>query len=326
MAYSTEVLQGLYRSMLRIRLTEEGFVDPILKGTIKCPVHLCSGEEAIAAGVCAALEQTDYIFGNHRSHGHYLAKGGDLKAMVAEVFCRETGCSQGRGGSMHLIDPAVGMLGSAPIVAGTISLALGAALAASIRKDGRVAASFFGDGATGEGVLCESLNFAALKKLPIIFVCENNLYSTHLPIDEIRVNRQIYQLGKPFGEKCYRVDGNDVLKVYEQAHKAVELCRSGEGPVLLECMTYRQRGHVGPDDNVQGTHTDIRPPKELARWVKKDPIKRLEQQLLKEFGADEKQLAAVRHSVEQEVAEAFEFALGSSFPDCQEVSRYVFAD
>lgn len=326
MSHTNSLSLDLYRSMLRIRLTEEGFVDPILKGTIKCPVHLCSGEEAIATGVCSALEQTDYIFGNHRSHGHYLAKGGDLKAMVAEVFCRESGCSHGRGGSMHLIDPAVGMLGSAPIVAGTISLALGAALAASIRNDGRVAVSFFGDGATGEGVLCESLNFAALKKLPIIFVCENNLYSTHLPIDEIRVNRQIYQLGKPFGEKCYRVDGNDVLKVYEQAHKAVELCRSGEGPVLLECMTYRQRGHVGPDDNVQGTHTDIRPPKELARWIKKDPIKRLEQQLLKEFGVDEKELAAVHRSVEQEVAEAFEFALGSSFPDSQEVSRYVFAD
>lgn len=325
MGYSTEVLQGLYRSMLRIRLAEEGFVEPILNGTIKCPVHLCSGEEAIAAGVCAALEQTDYIFGNHRSHGHYLAKGGDLKAMVAEVFCRETGCSHGRGGSMHLIDPAVGVLGSAPIVAGTISLALGAALAASIRNDGRVAVSFFGDGATGEGVLCESLNFAALKKLPIIFVCENNLYSTHLPIDEIRVNRQIYQLGKPFGEKCYRVDGNDVLKVHEQAQKAVELCRSGEGPVLLECMTYRQRGHVGPDDNVQGTHTDIRPPKELARWMKKDPIRRLERQLVKEFGVDAKEIASVRQSVEREVAEAFEFALGSSFPDQLEVSRYVFA-
>lgn len=326
MNLTKRLLLDLYRSMLRIRLTEEGFVEPILNGTIKCPVHLCSGEEAISAGVCAALDQKDYVFGNHRSHGHYLAKGGDLKAMVAEVFCRETGCSRGRGGSMHLIDPPVGMLGSAPIVAGTISLALGAALASSIRGDSGVAVSFFGDGATGEGVLCESLNFAALKKLPIIFVCENNLYSTHLPIDEIRVNRQIYQLGKPFGGKCYRVDGNDVIKVYENAQYAVELCRNGEGPVLLECMTYRQRGHVGPDDNVQGTHTDIRPAEELARWMKKDPINKLEKYLTKVAGVNRKDLQKIKLDVENEVNEAFSYAMGSDFPDQQEVFQYVYAD
>jgi TPP-dependent pyruvate/acetoin dehydrogenase alpha subunit len=312
--------------MLRIRLCEERFVEPILKGEIKCPVHLCSGEEAIAAGVCKALEKTDYVFGNHRSHGHYLAKGGSLKGMVAEVFCRETGCSRGRGGSMHLIDPAVGMLGSAPIVAGTISLALGAALASSIRGDRRVTVSFFGDGATGEGVLCESLNFAALKKLPIIFVCENNLYSTHLPIDEIRVNRQIYQLGKPFGEKCYRVDGNDAIEVHEQARLAVELCRNGEGPVFLECLTYRQRGHVGPDDCVQGSHIDIRPPEEVARWLKKDPIKKMEKYLLNEAVVMYDELDHIRTAVASEVDEAFAFALASPFPNKQGGSSYVFAD
>lgn len=326
MSYSVDLLTDLYRSMLRIRLCEERFVPSIISRDILCPVHLCSGEEAIAAGVCTALENTDYILGNHRSHGHYLAKGGDLKKMVAEVFCRETGCSRGRGGSMHLIDPEVGMLGSAPIVAGTISLALGAALASSIRQDGRVTASFFGDGATGEGVLCESLNYAALKKLPIIFVCENNLYSTHLPIDEIRVNRHIYQLGKPFGEKCYRVDGNDAIKVYEQARHAVDLCRQGEGPVFLECLTYRQRGHVGPDDNIQGTHTDIRPPAEVARWLKKDPIKRMEKYLLEETAMSSLKIEDIKADVEQEVAEAFNFAMGSSFPDKQEVASYVFSN
>ena len=227
---------------------------------------------------------------------------------------------------MHLIDPEVGMLGSAPIVAGTISLALGAALASSIRGDGRVTVSFFGDGATGEGVLCESLNFAALKKLPIIFVCENNLYSTHLPIDDIRVNRKIYQLGKPFGEKCYQVDGNDAIKVYAQARRAVDLCRQGEGPVFLECLTYRQRGHVGPDDNIQGTHTDIRPPEEVARWLKKDPIKRMEKYLLKEAVMSSLKIENIKMDVEQEVAEAFDFAMGSSFPDKQEVGRYVFSN
>jgi len=176
--YSKDFLCDLYKTMGRIRYCEESLVDPILSGEIKCPVHLYSGEEAIAVGVCAALEKNDYIFGNHRSHGHYIAKGCDLKALFAEVFGKEAGCSRGRGGSMHLIDPENGMMGSAPIVAGTISLALGGALSSQIRDDKRVTVSFFGDGATNEGVLFESLNFAALKKLPIIFVC---IYSSVEP-------------------------------------------------------------------------------------------------------------------------------------------------
>ncbi len=326
MNLSKDFALDLYSTMLRIRLCEEGFVDPILNGEIACPVHLYSGEEAIATGVCAALDKKDYILGNHRSHGHYLAKGGNLKKLVAEVFCRETGCSKGRGGSMHIIDPEVGMLGSAPIVAGTISLALGAALASSIRGDGRVTVSFFGDGATGEGVLCESLNFAALKKLPIIFICENNLYSTHLSIDEIRVSRDIYRLGEPFGEKSYRVDGNDVLKVYEQTRQAVELCKQGEGPVFLECLTYRQRGHVGPDDNIQGSHTDIRPADEIAEWMKKDPLIRMETYLIEELGLTKNELGKLKVTVEKEVRDAFSFATKSPFPAKEELDWYVFAD
>lgn len=326
MNYTKKQLSDYYRSMLRIRLCEEGFVDPINNKEIRCPVHLCSGEEAIAVGVCSALKNDDYIFGNHRSHGHYLAKGGDLREMVAEVFCRETGCSRGRGGSMHLIDPSCGMLGSAPIVGGTISLALGAAMASWVKGSGQVAVSFFGDGATGEGVLCESLNFAALKKLPIIFVCENNLYSTHLFIDEIRVSRKIYQIGLPFGEKSYRIDGNDVLRVYEQAVQAIELCRRGEGPVFIECLTYRQRGHVGPDDNIQGTHTDIRPAKEIKQWLKKDPIKRFEKYLLGQAGFTDDELKEIYSAVVSEVQEAFDFARKSPFPAKEDLSRYVFSE
>lgn len=326
MPYSKNQLTDLYRSMLQIRLCEEGFVEPINNKEIRCPVHLCSGEEAIATGVCSALKKDDFIFGNHRSHGHYLAKGGSLKEMVAEVFCRETGCSRGRGGSMHLIDPSCGMLGSAPIVAGTISLALGAAMASWVRGSGQVAVSFFGDGATGEGVLCESLNFAALKKLPIIFICENNLYSTHLPIDEIRVSRYIYKIGLPFGEKSYRVDGNDVLKVHELALKAVDLCRNGEGPVFIECLTYRQRGHVGPDDNVQGTHTDIRPALEIKQWLKKDPIKRFEKYLLGNASFSKSDLLKINKSVQLEVQDAFDFARKSPFPAQEDLARYVFSN
>lgn len=318
------MLGGLYRMMVRIRLCEESFVEPILKGEVRCPCHLYSGEEAIAAGLCAALEEGDYVFGNHRSHGHYLAKGGSMKAMVAEIFGREAGCSRGRGGSMHLIDPEVGMLGSAPIVGGTISLALGAALAAAIRKDGRVAVSFFGDGATGEGVLYESLNFAALRKLPLIFACENNLYATHMPIGECRVNQPIHRIAEPFGIESRAVDGNDVLQVYEAGRMAVERCRRGEGPVFLEFLTYRFRSHVGPNDNIQGTHTDIRPQDEVDKWLKKDPIGRFEEYLLGAGILDEGALEAIRREVEREVAEAHAFAQASPYPDEKELMRHVF--
>jgi pyruvate dehydrogenase E1 component alpha subunit len=324
-ALSKQLQLDLYRSMMRIRVCEEAFVDPIIAREILCPVHLYSGEEAIAAGVCAALERRDVVFGNHRSHGHYLAKGGDLQAMVAEVFCREDGCSHGRGGSMHLIDTACNMLGSAPIVAGTIALALGASLASWIRRSGEVVVSFFGDGATGEGVLCEALNYAALKKLPIVFVCENNFYSTHLPIDEIRVSRRIDRLALPFGEKGWRVDGNDVLKVHEKAVQAVGICRAGEGPVLLECLTYRQRGHVGPDDNVQGTHTDIRPPEEVKRWLAKDPIKRFEKHLVGDGVASRAELAEIVAGVVVEVKAAFDQARKGPFPRREDIARHVFA-
>jgi len=278
--YSKEILQQLYRTMLRIRLCEEGFIEPILNGDVHCPVHLYSGEEAISAGICASLNKMDYIFGNHRSHGHFLAKGGSMHELAAEIYCRETGCSRGRGGSMHLIDPDKGMMGSAPIVAGTISLAVGAALAASIRKDNRIAVCFFGDGATGEGVLYESLNFAALRKLPLIFVCENNLYATHMPVQACRVKNNIYKIAEPFLIESHEIDGNDVLQVYEAGQNAVEECREGEGPVFLEFLTYRFRGHVGPDDNIQGSHTDIRPKEEVEEWRKRDPIVIFEKYLL----------------------------------------------
>jgi pyruvate dehydrogenase E1 component alpha subunit len=323
--YSKDFLRQLYRMMLRIRLCEESFIEPILNGDVHCPVHLYSGEEAIAAGICASLKETDYIFGNHRSHGHFLAKGGSMNELAAEIYCKETGCSRGRGGSMHLIDPDVGMLGAAPIVAGTISLALGAALAASIREDKRVAVCFFGDGATGEGVLYESLNFGALKKLPIVFVCENNLYATHMPVRECRVENSIYKIAEPFCIESREIDGNDVLKVYEAGQKAIDKCRAGEGPVFLECLTYRFRGHVGPDDNIQGAHTDIRPNEEVEEWFQKDPIKLLENYLSQNKLVDEDALDEIRREVHGEVDDAHIFAKNSPVPDRSELTRDVFA-
>jgi acetoin:2,6-dichlorophenolindophenol oxidoreductase subunit alpha len=326
MKYSTELLEQLYRTMIRIRVCEESLVDPIIEGEIRCPCHLCTGQEAMAAGLCASLAEDDYLFGNHRSHGHYLAKGGGMFELVAEIFGRQTGCSRGRGGSMHLIDPVHGILGAAPIVAGTISLAMGAALTSRIRQDGRVTVAFFGDGATGEGVLYECLNFAALKNLPLIFVCENNFYATHMPIRECRASIDIYKVGEPFSIPSFVVDGNDVLEVYEIGKFAVERCRTGRGPVFLECRTYRLRGHVGPDDNIQGEHTDIRPPAEIEHWRAKDPIARFENFLLTTGRLDRQTLDAIVRQAEEEVALAHSFARLSPPPDRKEVAAYVFKE
>ena len=312
--------------MLRIRLCEESLVQPILSGEIKCPVHLYSGQEAIAVGVCTALTSKDYIFGTHRSHGHYLAKGGSLKKLVAEIYCKETGCSRGRGGSMHVTAPEFGILGSAPIVAGTISLAVGAALAAQIRKEKRVSVSFFGDGACGEGVLYESLNFAALKKLPVIFACENNLYSTHMPIRECRPDIPIYKTGISFGIRSYRVDGNDILKVFTAAKRAVDFCKKGQGPVFIEFLTYRLRGHVGPDDNIQGHHTDIRPNSEMEKWIKRDPLLTFESFLLEKNISGKKYLEKIKSEIEKEVRNAHVYARKSFPPPGKELKKYVFAE
>ncbi len=322
--YPKSVLLALYRNMVVIRQCEESLVEFIYSSEIECPVHLYSGQEAVAAGVIAALEQSDVVFGNHRSHGHYLAKTGDVHGMIAEVFCRETGCCAGRGGSMHLCNPEHGFLGAAPIVGGTIALAVGAALAFHIRKENRVAVSFFGDGATGEGVLYESINFAALKKLPVIFVCENNLYSTHMPLSECRAEADITQSLKSFGAICHRVNGNDVLSVHKAAQSAVAHARSGQGPVFVECLTYRLRGHVGPDDNIQGQRTDIRPADEVKSWRRKDPIDRLTTWLVSHAICTESELNTITESVKTEVAEAIATVRRSDFPNPTEVYLHVF--
>jgi pyruvate dehydrogenase E1 component alpha subunit len=312
--------------MVRIRLCEESFIEPIENEDVKCPVHLCSGQEAIATGVCAALSTDDYVFGTHRSHGHYLAKGGDMNKLVAEIYGKVKGCSKGRGGSMHIIAPEKGMMGAVPIVAGTIGLAVGAALALQIRKEKKVSVSFFGDGATGEGVLFESMNFAALRCLPVLFVCENNLYSTHMPIRNCRPSSDIFQTGKPFNIVSLKVDGNDVIKVYEAAEKAVELCRKGNGPVFMECLTYRLRGHVGANDNIQGTRTDIRPIDEIEGWKKNDPVVNFKNFLLKNNILEKKVIEEINKEAKEEVEEAHLFSYNSSYPRKSELSKYVFKE
>lgn len=324
MNVNKEILKKIYIEMQRIRSFEEQLGELVLNGEIKTPCHLCRGQEGVAVGICSALKKQDFVFGNHRSHGHYLAKGGDMRELMAEIFGRKTGCCKGRGGSMHIIWPEKGFLGSVPIVAGTVSLAMGAAFAIKIKKEKRVSVVFFGDGATGEGVIYESMNFAALKKLPLIFVCENNFYSTHLPVKEIRPDKPIFEIAKPFGITSFQIDGNDVLEVKDTAEKAVELCLKGKGPVFIEAQTYRLTGHVGPDDKIQSEHKDIRPKKEVKRWLKKDPLKRFETLLLKKKILNEEKIEKIKKDAQREVEDALRFAKDSPFPSKEALEEYVF--
>lgn len=317
---SRNLLLKMYKAMLTIRIFEERVADLILRGEIKTPCHLYIGEEAIAAGVCSALKRKDYVFGNHRSHGHYIAKGGNINKLMAEIYCFKDGCSRGKGGSMHIIAPEVGVLGTPPIVAASIPVAVGAALSSTFRRDNRVSVVFFGDGATNEGVFYESLNFAALEKLPVIFVCENNLYSTHMPVSKILADTNIAKKAESFNMPGFQIDGNNVIEVFQTIQKAVDNARRGRGPTLIECLTYRWRGHVGPDDNIQGRHTDIRPREELDSWKKRCPIKRLER-ILRLTILEKNQISK---KLKGKVENAIAFTEKSSSPEKKELFSSVF--
>ena len=307
--------------MVRVRLFEERVAELVEAREIRTPCHLYIGQEAIAAGICAALETRDYVWGGHRSHGHYLAKGGDLRAMMAELFGKATGCSGGRGGSMHLVAPEVGILGTVPLVAATIPLAVGAGMASRLRRDGRVSVAFFGDGATEEGHFHESLNLAALWRLPVIFVCENNFYASHMQLLERRLADNILAAADVAGAAGTRVDGNDVEAVRAAAGEAVARARDGAGPTLLECRTYRWRGHVGPSWD---TDVGVKRKDELKDWLPKDPIARTRSRLL-ESGLSDEQCRKIETTAEAEVEEAVDFARQSPYPDEREMTEHVWA-
>ncbi len=313
-------LRAFYVGMLRIRLFEERVADLLEEKEINTPTHLYIGQEAIAVGVCAALRRDDYIFGNHRSHGHYLAKGGDMRAMMAELFGKQTGCSRGRGGSMHLIAPEVGMMGTVPIVSGTIPLAVGTALASRLQRADRVSAAFFGDGALEEGATHESLNFAAHRRLPIIFVCENNFYSSHLALLERRAQDNILQAADAHGLPGVRVDGNDVVQVWRVARQAVGRARAGEGPTLLECRTYRWRGHVGPAWDMD---VGVKRKDELGEWLQKDPIARVRERILA-AGMLLEELDRISRELKAEIESALQYARDSPYPGDEDLMKHVF--
>lgn len=313
---------ALFRSMLRIRRIEETLADRYADQEMRCPMHLCIGQEAIAVGVCSALASQDVVFGNHRAHGHYLARGGNLNAMIAELYGRITGCCGGRGGSMHLIDLGVGFMGSTPIVGGTVPLAVGTAWAASLTGETRVSVVFFGDGCFEEGVVHESLNFAALHKLPVIFVCENNEFSVYTRLTERQPNRPIYRLAEAHGMAAYLGDGNDVEEVTSIATTAVDCARQGQGPQFIELKTYRWREHCGPsfDDNLQ-----YRSPPEIADGLKDCPIGKFSARLKVRCPTFESDCERFEVEIREEIDEAFMFALSSAKPSIRDAEERIYA-
>jgi pyruvate dehydrogenase E1 component alpha subunit len=311
-------LLNIYSTMVRIRRFEEIVGDLVEEGKILCPCHLYIGQEGIAAGVCAALTDDDWVFSTHRSHGHYIAKGGDIRSMMAELHGKETGCSGGHGGSMHIGAPHIGLPGSSAIVAGSISLAVGAGLAFKLQGKNNISVAFFGDGATNEGGFYESLNFSALYNLPVIFICENNLYSTHLSIDQCLANPNIVEIPKVFRIKSVRIEGNNVFDVYNSTRRGIQLIRDGKGPVFIEAMTYRWRGHVGPSDDID---KGLRSQAELEFWMKKCPIKHIEQTLMKKGILTNRVKNSIKENIEQEIREAIKYSDSSAYPDPSDKNR-----
>jgi len=307
--------------MVLIRRFEEKIIEVYSLQDMKSPVHLCIGQEAIAAGVCAHLEREDYIFTTHRSHGHCLAKGVDPKELYAEFYGRITGCCRGKGGSMHPAAPALGIPGTTAIVGGNIPLAAGAALASQMRGDSQVSVAFFGDGATDQGAFHESLNFAALKQLPVLFVCENNYYATNSPLSARQPHPDIYLRAAGYGIPGVSLDGNDVLAVYQAAQEAVHRGRRGDGPTLLECKTYRWKGHVGPDCDWE---KGCRPREELTGWMNRCPIESLRKKLIAWGVADQEWYHQLLEEVDARLDQAIQFARDSAFPAPAELYQHVY--
>jgi TPP-dependent pyruvate/acetoin dehydrogenase alpha subunit len=312
-----------FRSMLRIRRVEEVLAERYPEGEMRCPMHLCIGQEAIAVGVCSALKESDAAFSNHRAHGHYLAKGGSLDRMIAEIYCRATGCCGGRGGSMHLIDLSAGFMGSTPIVGGTIPLAVGAALAAKMKGSNQIVVAFFGDGAFEEGVVHESLNFAALKNLPLIFVCENNGYSVYSNLEERQPKRPIAPIPKSHGWEIYSGDGNNVQTVFDISSEAVSRIHQDKGPQFLEFETYRWLEHCGPSED---DHLGYRPEQESQEWKEKCPIKQTRKYLLDEKLISESELVSMLEAIDNEIHTAFEFARASPAPAADTLFHFSKAE
>ncbi len=320
MNLSPDKQREMLRQMLAIRCFEERASADYHAGKIYGVVHCYIGEEAVAVGVCAALEAGDQIISTHRGHGHCIAKGADLKRMMAELYGRRTGYCKGKGGSMHIADFGIGMLGANGIVAGGISIVTGAALAAQMEGKGRVAVSFFGDGASNAGAFHECLNIAASWKLPIVYVCENNLYAAQTSAASTQGLEDVAKRAAGYGIPGVVVDGNDIFAVNRAAYHAVQRARQGEGPTLIECKTYRWRAHTE-----RKTQPDPREKPEIEAWKKKDPIVLLMGQLEKQQQLSAADWQAMQAEVQREIDAAVAFAEESPFPTPEHAAEDVFA-
>jgi len=318
-----ELQLDLYKRMLLIRLVEEKIAEVYKEQEMRCPTHLCVGQEAISAGVCAALEKSDIVMSTHRSHGHFLGKGGNLKKMMAEIYGRADGCCNGKGGSMHLVDLEVGFMGAVPIVGSTTPIAVGTAFGSWLRGEDTVSATFFGEASTEEGVFHESIQFAVLKQLPIVFVCENNGFSVNTPLEDRRPDGfRIAEMVKGHGMESHIAEGNDVQTVYELSRMAVDKARAGNGPTLLEFDTYRWREHCGPNDD---HHLECRSLEDFEQWKTCCPVASHRQHLLAASIMDESALKQFESDMENEVEEAFAFAKQSPQPDPATASGPIYA-
>jgi len=317
------VLLDILNRMIKIRMFELRVAKIAENQEIQDPVHLYIGQEAIAASVCVNLNDDDYVYSTHRSHGHYLAKGGNMEKLMAEIYCRETGCSRGRGGSMHIIDKKVSFMMSSPIVGGSIPIAAGSALASKMKGKGQVSVAFFGDGATDEGVFYESINFAAVYKLPVIFVCENNGFSTHLPDFLRQSNTSVADRIKGFNINTDKVDGNNPYEIYNAVSNMIERARDNEGPSLIECTTYRWLSHVG---YWQDLDIGFRKKKDVEYWMNKCPIDFLSNDLISKGILQEVDFMEMKEKMQQQVEESVNYAKNSPYPDPLEIEEGLFRE
>ena len=314
------IQRKLLSQMIQIRKVEEQLARAHAAGLIHGACHTYVGEEAVATGVCAHLRTSDTVLSTHRGHGHALAKGVPPLNLIAELMGRVIGCSHGRGGSMHLFSPEVGMLGTSGIVGPSILMATGAAYGYRLLKQDRVSVAFFGDGASNNGAFHEGLNLAAIWKLPVLFVCENNQYATEVPFVSVAGNPNVAERGGAYGVPSYRLDGNDVLAVYAAAGEAVRRARVGEGPTLLECVTYRTRAHSeGMRD------AGYRSREEVETWRTRCPIKRLRERMVADGVATDADLDRIEAAIQAEVEEAAEVARNSRWPDPATATDHIFA-
>ena len=313
-----KIIYNLFKKIYQIRSVEEAIAKKYKNGKMRCPTHLSIGQEAVSAALSLSIKKNDFAVSTHRGHAHFLAKGGSLKSMIAEIYGKSSGCSNGKGGSMHLIDLRVNFMGTSAIVGNSIPVGVGLGLSIKLKKTDQVSVIFLGDGAIEEGVFYESVNFAILKELPILFICENNLYSVYSGLNVRQpANREIYRMVSAMGIDSNNCDGNDPLKSYHFIKEKIDLVRKSSKPQFIEFSTYRWREHCGPNfDNKIG----YRDEKEFKNWKKKDPLKKIENQI-----TDKDHLKKIKYQIDEEIKMAFKFAEKSKFPDEKEAYKGVYA-